>query len=172
MSGTSAQVQRICNHSRRAQAHCQRGDHRRQQPARERKEQPGGERHTQGVVDESEAQVLPHVGHRGHRQRPRGRDATQIALDQGQLRAVHGHVGARTHRDADIGTRQRRRIVDTVTGHRDDAALRLQLLDQLQLVGGFDFAVHFFDAQALPHSAGRGQTVAGGHHDAQACLAQ
>jgi hypothetical protein len=45
-------------------------------------------------------------------------------------RAVHRHVGAGAHGDADIGLGQRRRVVDAVAGHRDDAALGLQLLDQ------------------------------------------
>ena len=42
----------------------------------------------------------------------------------------------------------------------------------LQLVGGLDLAVHLVDAQALADGARRGQAVAGGHHDAQARLAQ
>ena len=49
---------------------------------------------------------------------------------------------------------------------------RLQRLDQRQLVGRLDLAVHLVDAQALAHGARRGQAVAGGHHDAQAGLAQ
>ena len=37
--------------------------------------------------------------------------------------AFHRDVGAGAHGDADVGCGQRRRVVDAVAGHRDDAAL-------------------------------------------------
>ena len=60
--------------------------------------------------------------------RARADDAAQVALDQRDAGALHRDVGAGAHRDADIGLRQRRRVVDAVAGHRDDAALALQAL--------------------------------------------
>jgi hypothetical protein len=62
-------------------------------------------------------------------------DAAQVALDQRDLGAVHGDVGAGAHGDADIGLGQRRRIVDAVAGHRHDASFPLQAFDQRQFVG-------------------------------------
>ena len=56
-------------------------------------------------------------------------DAAQVAFDQGDAGAFHRDVGAGAHRDADVGLRQRGRVVDAVAGHRDDAAFRLQSLD-------------------------------------------
>ena len=58
---------------------------------------------------------------------PRAHDAAQVALHQRDARALHRDVGAGAHRDADVRLRQRRRVVDAVAGHRDDAPCRLQL---------------------------------------------
>jgi hypothetical protein len=44
----------------------------------------------------------------------RPRDAAQAALDQGDLGAVHRHVGAASHGDANVGAGQRRGVVDAV----------------------------------------------------------
>ena len=52
-------------------------------------------------------------------------------------------------RDSHVGTCQRRGVVDAVTGHRDAAALRLQLGHEFELVGRIDLAVDLVDAQAL-----------------------
>ena len=61
--------------------------------------------------------------HRRRRQMPRAHDAVEIALQQRHAGAFHGDVGAGAHGDADIGGGQRRRVVDAVAGHGDDAAL-------------------------------------------------
>ena len=50
----------------------------------------------------------------------------EVALQQRDAGALDRHVGARAHGDADIGCGQRRRVVDAVAGHGDDAALRLR----------------------------------------------
>ena len=57
------------------------------------------------------------------RQPPRPHDAGEVALDQRHAGALHRDVGAGAHRDADIGGGERRRVVDAVAGHGDDAAL-------------------------------------------------
>ena len=46
--------------------------------------------------------------------------------------ALHRDVGAGAHRDADVGLRQRRRVVDAVARHRDELALALQLAPRLR----------------------------------------
>ena len=58
------------------------------------------------------------------RQPPRARRCrSRSPLQQRDAGALDGDVGAGAHGDADIGGGQRRRIVDAVAGHRDDAAL-------------------------------------------------
>ena len=44
-------------------------------------------------------------------------------LQQGDAGALDGHVGARAHREPDVGGGQGGCVVDAVAGHRDDAAL-------------------------------------------------
>jgi len=84
----------------------------------------------------------------------------QVAPDQRQLGAVHGHVGAGAHRDADIGACQRRRIVDAVAAIATTRP-RLAASRRASVCRRFDFAVHFVDAQALADGARRGHAVAG-----------
>ena len=99
-------------------------------------EHAGGDRHAGGVVDEGEEQVLPDVAHRRLRQAPRLHDAGEVALEQRDAGALDRHVGAGAHGDADIGGRQRRRVVDAVARHGDDPALAAQLLDHRALLLG------------------------------------
>ena len=89
-------------------------------------EHAGRDRHRQRVEDEGEEQVLADVAHRRAAEPAGADDAVQIALDQRDRGAFHRDVGAGAHRDADLRLRQRRRVVDAVAGHRDDAALVLQ----------------------------------------------
>ena len=49
----------------------------------------------------------------------------KIAFDERHVRALHRDVGAGSHRDADVGLRERRRVVDAVAGHRDALAALL-----------------------------------------------
>ena len=57
--------------------------------------------------------------------RARADDAAEIAFDQRHARALHGDIGAGAHRDADLRLGQRRRVVDAVARHGDDAAFGL-----------------------------------------------
>ena len=52
----------------------------------------------------------------------RAHDADEVAFDQRDAGALDGDVGAGAHGDADVGRGQRRRVVDAVAGHGDDAA--------------------------------------------------
>ncbi len=85
-------------------------------------EHAGRDRHAGGVVDEGEEQVLADVAHGRRRQPARAHDAGEVALEQRDAGALDGDVGAGAHGDADIGRGQRRRVVDAVARHRDDAA--------------------------------------------------
>ena len=114
------------------------------QPVRDR--EPGGDGDAQRVVEEGEHEVLLHVAHGTHRERASDSNATQVALDQRDLSAVHRHVGSRSHGDAHVCLRQGRRVVDAVSGHGDDAAFFLQPLDQHELVRRLDLTMHLVDA--------------------------
>ena len=92
-------------------------------------EDAGRDRHARGVVDEREKQVLPDVRHRPLRQPARADDAGEVALHERDAGAFHRDVGAGAHRDADVGPRQRRGVVDAVAGHRDAPALALERRD-------------------------------------------
>ena len=167
-NGGAGQTQGIGDHRNRAQAHGQGRHHRTEQKAEAGVQQAGGDGHADGVVDEGEAQVLLHVGHCRRRDGTGLHDAPQITLDQGELGAGHGHIRARPHRDAHIGCRQGRRIVDAIAGHGHTTPLGFELLDQFGLVLRFDAATHIVDAQRAPHGLGRRLCVTGGHHHVQA----
>ena len=49
-------------------------------------------------------------------------DVERIALHQHDVRRLDRHVRARADRDADVGLRQRRRVVHAVADHRDPLA--------------------------------------------------
>ena len=49
--------------------------------------------------------------------------AHQVAFQQRDACTLNGDIGARTHGNADIGSGERRGIVDAIPGHRHDAAL-------------------------------------------------
>ena len=67
-------------------------------------------------------------------------------LHQRDVGGFHGHVGAGADRHADVGLRQRRRIVDAVAHHGHDLALLLQLLD----LGGLVAGQHSASTRSMP----------------------
>lgn len=56
------------------------------------------------------------------------------------------------------------------TGHRDDPAFGLELLDFFALLTRKQFGEHFINAQLPCHRLGRAPTVAGQHNDPQPVL--
>ena len=62
-------------------------------------------------------------------------DGREIIVQQHQRCGFTGHVGAASaHRDADMGSAQRGRVVDAVASHRDDVAVGFQGLHDAQLL--------------------------------------
>ena len=55
--------------------------------------------------------------------RARAHERLQVAVEQRDAGAFDRDVGSRPHGDADVGGGERRRVVDAVAGHGDDAAL-------------------------------------------------
>ena len=80
-------------------------------------------------------------------------------------------VGAGADRDADIGLRQRRRVVDAVADHRDDRARGLEPRDLGGLVGGQDLGQHPIGSMptcARDRVARSRRLIAGEHPDLDA----
>ena len=99
-------------------------------------------------------------------------DAGEIALEQGDARALDGDIGAGAHSDADIGGRKRRSIIDPVARHGHDAALLAELHDHRALLVGQHLRFHILDAEAPGNGLCGGTIVAGQHDDAHAILRQ
>ena len=74
--------------------------------------------------------------------------------------ALHRHVGAGAHRDADLRLRQRRRVVDAVARHGDDAALGLEPLDRVRFLIGEHLRHDLVDAELARHRLRRRAVVA------------
>src|SRR3546814_3672694 len=78
------------------------------------------DRHARRIIDEGKEQILPDIGHGRLAQLARADDPDEITLEQGHARAFHGDVGAMPHRNADIGCRQRRRVIDRSEEHTSE----------------------------------------------------
>ena len=66
-----------------------------------------------------------------------GDDGGEVVIGQDHLSGRFGHGGTRAHGDTNFGLLQGRSVVDTITSHGRDLTHRLQVLDDLGLVGGF-----------------------------------
>ena len=98
----------------------------------------------------------------------RTRDAAQISFDEHDPRGLHCDVGALTHRNADIGLREGRRVVDAIACHRHDSSGSLQLHDQRMLRVGQHLGAEIGDAETARDRLGRRPVIAGCHHDVDA----
>ena len=67
-------------------------------------------------------------------------------LDEDDIRGLHSHVRASADGDADVGLRERRRVVDAVADHGDAEAALLQRSHFGDLVGGQHLGEHLPDA--------------------------
>ena len=99
----------------------------------------------------------------------RAREGAQVALDQGDARALDRDVGAGPHRDTHVGFGERRRIVDAIAGERDRRAAVAQLAHDLAFTGRQHFTVYvtLVDAQAARDGQRRQSAVATHHDDAE-----
>ena len=85
----------------------------------------------------------------------------RIAFHQDHIGTLHRDIGARTDREAHVGLRQRRSIIDAIAHHADLLALPLQFLDLCGLVARQHVGQHDVDAQFL-RNALSGRTVVTG----------
>ena len=133
---------------------------------------PRRDRHAQRVIEERKREVLADVRHRRPAQPPGADNPFQVAFDKRHAGTLHRDIGAGAHGDADIGLRQRRRIVDAVAGHGDDTSLGLKALDLLRLLIGKHFRAHLVEPQPPRHGFGRRTIVAREHDDPKALFPQ
>ena len=145
---------------------------------------PGLRRVGEGEHRRQDREVLGDVVRDRERRQRAARDQQLLADldDLDQLRRVGvevDHVAgllrggrAGVHRHADVGLRERRRVVRAVAGHRDHPALRLLLLDQRHLRLGRRLGEEVVDAGLLGDLGGGDAVVAGDHHRADAHPAQ
>ena len=98
----------------------------------------------------------------------------QIPFDERDARALHRHVRAGAHRDADGRSRERRRVVDPVARHGHHTSLRLETPHEIALAGGqhLGMDVAQWDAERVRNSFGRGAIVARHHDDADTLAPQ
>ena len=75
------------------------------------------------------------------------RDPPLVVGDHDPGRALGDLRAGDAHRDADIGARQRRRVVDAVAGHGDHPSGGAQPLDHRVLLGRLDLGLELLDAQ-------------------------
>lgn len=99
-------------------------------------------------------------------------DAPQVAVEQGDAGRLDGGVGAGAHRDAHIGGRERRCVVDAVPGHGHDTSFGAQSGDDVGLVAGQHLGLDTVDAQAAGNRVSGDLVVAGQHHHLDPFLAQ
>ena len=84
---------------------------------------------------------------------------------------MHGDVRAGAHGNADVGSGQRRSVVDPVSSHRDNPAFKAQPFDHFALIGLAETSAFDLHRSRAWHGdrVGRGGVVARQHHDADAC---
>ena len=84
------------------------------------------ERNPDAVVDEGPEQVLAHGPH-GRARELDGLDGrAQVAAHERDVAGLDRDVAPGADRDADVGLRERRRVVDAVADHGDDPPFILQ----------------------------------------------
>ena len=91
-------------------------------------------------------------------------DRREIVSEQHECRRFARDVrSAAAHRDADVRGLQRRGVIDTIAGHRDDRAVGAESPDQAQFFGGWNACVDVHDCGALAQYefVHRGKLLAG-----------
>ena len=88
----------------------------------------------------------------------------RVGVEVDHVARLAGGLGAGVHRDADVGLRERGRVVRAVAGHRDEPSLGLLVADQLELALGRRLGEEVVDAGLLGDLR-RGQAVVAGDHD-------
>jgi len=102
----------------------------------------------------------------------RGGHVERVGTHQDDVGGLDRHVGAGADRDAEVGPRQRRGVVDPVADHRHPAPGALQLGDLRRLVLRQYLRDDGVDAELSGDPFGGGAVVAGEHDDLDIQLVQ
>ena len=88
----------------------------------------------------------------------------RVGVEVDHVAGLARRLRAGVHGDADVGLRQRGRVVGAVAAHRDQLALGLLVADELELVLRRRLREEIVDA-GLRRDRGRGHGVVAGDHD-------
>ena len=128
------------------------------QRQRQRKPKCGADQHDNDGTGEN--QILSEHPLRSARVTDENRDILQTISHQHDIRGFHRHIGAsRAHRDAEVGNRERGRVVHPVADHHHGAFL-FQLADDVKFVLGEEFGVDLIDRGFLGDGFGDEALVA------------
>ena len=172
LNSCHSKTKRIADHRHGAQAHGGRGDDGTQEKSESGIQHTGCHGYPDDVVNERQHEILADIAHGGATQGPAARDAGEIAFDEREAGTLHGDIGARAHRNADIGFGQRGSIIDAIPGHRDHTAFAFEAPNDGVLLIGQYVRFHLSDAELGGDSLGRRAIVAGQHDDPDALTAQ
>ena len=137
------------------------GDDRAQKP-RDRERDRGH------VVGERPEEVLLDRPQRAAREPDRIHRGTEVAGDERQVAGLDRDVGARSDREAEVGLRERRGVVDAVADHRHRLPLALELCDDVPLSVREDACDHAVDARLGADRRGGALVVPGQQHGHEA----
>src|SRR5581483_9777199 len=167
-----AQAKRVGDHADRAEAHGGGGDHGAEEYAEHGIEHAGRNGHTEGVIDKSPEQVLADDLHGCAAEADGTRHAAQVALDEGDVAALHGDVRAGAHGDSYVGLSERGRVVDTVAGKGNSVSFGLQALHDFQLPVGEHLGFEVAQAELVGDCLRGAAAVAGEHDDPDSKIAK
>lgn len=117
------QPQNVVDDRDGTQDHCRAGEDGAQRQAEERVQHSRRHWNSHGVVEKGEDQVLSDVPQGGATEVDGFGNAAKVAFDEGDACALHRHVGAGPHGNADFRFAERRCVVDAGGGHRGMFAL-------------------------------------------------
>ncbi len=149
----AAGAQRVERHQHRGARHRHRGEQRRHE-ARDR------ERHRDGIVDHRQREVLRHQPARAPGDRERVEHRPQPVAEKHRVGLRLGEMGGADRRQRDMRGRERGRIVQPVADHEDAAALRLEQIDDRDLLHRVEPGEPLAHAQRRRNRRDRGRPVA------------
>lgn len=71
----------------------------------------------------------------------------QVVSEKKHVRALASDLGARTHRDSNVGFHKRRSVIDTVADHRNGFAGAAEFSHAIQLLLREKFRLHIIDLE-------------------------
>ena len=92
----------------------------------------------------------------------------RIRVEVHHVAGLLGGLRAGVHRHADVGLRQRGRVIRAVADHRHEAAALLFVADEFELVLRFCLGEKIIHARLLGNGSGGQLVVTGNHHRADA----